>query len=429
MDLILAIPLALRLVVLFLAGTLAGALVNWAVYRLAWNRRSISPWSAPLQGAPKRRRIDRVPVIGWLALARESPLHGRAFWVRPMLVELIAGLAFAALYLWETQYAPMFVALPGAAPPPADFLTDNLPLVAHVRYLGHVLLISLMFAASLIDLDEKTIPDSITVPGTLIVLALAVAYPWSLPAAGGFIIAAKPHVGFLTLAAPNLWPGGLGGLPLVTGLAVALGCWTLWCGGLLPRYWNTRRGWGIAARVFFHRLRVERVTYAILFMCLFGAAAIALAAWRAADAHWAALVTALVGMAVGGGIIWAVRFIGGAALRREAMGFGDVTLMAMIGALLGWQASLMIFFVGPFFALGFAIVNWVFRGEREVPYGPFLCLGAVTVMLQWPAFWGHMADVFGLPWLVPVVCAGGLVLLGVLLWIYRLIEQLLTRTR
>ena len=38
-----------------------------------------------------------------------------------------------------------------------------------------------------------------------------------------------------------------------------------------------------------------------------------------------------------------------------------------------------------------------------------MCLGAVAVMLQWPAFWGHRADVFGLPWLVPVVGAGGLV--------------------
>ena len=60
---------------------------------------------------------------------------------------------------------------------------------------------------------------------------------------------------------------------------------------------------------------------------------------------WAALLTALVGLVAGGGIVWVVRLIGAVALRREAMGFGDVTLMAMVGAFVGWQASLIVFFM------------------------------------------------------------------------------------
>ena len=42
--------------------------------------------------------------------------------------------------------------------------------------------------------------------------------------------------------------------------------------------------------------------------------------------------------------MWAVRIIGTLTLRQEAMGFGDVTLMAMIGAFTGWQSTLLIFF-------------------------------------------------------------------------------------
>jgi prepilin signal peptidase PulO-like enzyme (type II secretory pathway) len=427
-NFILAIPLPLRLLVLFIVGALVGSLINWAVYTLAWNRRAIGPWTPPAQDAPPRRASDRIPLAGWFGLRREARVHGRGYWIRPLVVELVTAAAFAGLYYWEVAVAGPLWAPPGAVPPAAEFLTANVELAAHLRYLSHVILISLMLAASLVDLDEKTIPDSITVVGVLAALALAALYPWSLPPAGFMAIAGQPYVEFLTLASPEAWPASLNGLPLVTGLAVALFCWTLWCGGLAPRSWRTRRGLLVAMRVFFHRLRVERVTYAISAMWLAGAAAIALAAWRAAEVHWAALLTALVGLAAGGGIIWAVRAIGTAALNREAMGFGDVTLMSMIGAFLGWQACLMIFFVAPFLGLAFAIANWVFRREHEIPYGPFLCAAALVVVLRWPAFWDRAIDIFGLGWLVPALIACCLVLLGLLLWIYRLIGQLFVRS-
>ncbi len=82
MNFILQFPLELRLTVLFLLGCTLGSLLNLGAYRLAWHRRSISPWSAPLPAAPPRPRRDFLPVIGWLGLSRESSLHGRAFWVR-----------------------------------------------------------------------------------------------------------------------------------------------------------------------------------------------------------------------------------------------------------------------------------------------------------------------------------------------------------
>ena len=53
-------------------------------------------------------------------------------------------------------------------------------------------------------------------------------------------------------------------------------------------------------------------------------------------------------MAVGAAVIWTIRFIASVILKREAMGFGDVTLMAMIGAFLGWQAVIIVFFLSPF---------------------------------------------------------------------------------
>ena len=70
------------------------------------------------------------------------------------------------------------------------------------------------------------------------------------------------------------------------------------------------------------------------------------------------------------------------------MGFGDVTLMGMIGAFLGWQAAVLTFFAGAFFGLAHAVwklsiyVRKWMRGEklstadRELPFGPYLSMGA-----------------------------------------------------
>jgi prepilin signal peptidase PulO-like enzyme (type II secretory pathway) len=172
---ILAIPLLVRLLALFVAGACAAAAVNWATYRFAWNRRAISPWSPPLPAAPPRKFADRLPIAGWLGLRREADLHGGRFWIRPLAVELLTGLAFAALYLFETQNAARLWALPGLPLPAAGFLTSNLALAEHLQFVAHAILLCLMLTASLIDLDERVIPDEITVTGTLAALLLAAA--------------------------------------------------------------------------------------------------------------------------------------------------------------------------------------------------------------------------------------------------------------
>ena len=125
-------------------------------------------------------------------------------------------------------------------------------------------------------------------------------------------------------------------------LAIALGCFVAWCAALTPRTWYARHGWRQALRLSLARLAAQPGhLLAALLLALVGSAAIT-AAWLSGATvdNWQGLLTALVGMAAGGGLVWLVRLIGGAALGREAMGFGDVTLMAMIGAFLGWQTCL-----------------------------------------------------------------------------------------
>ena len=77
----------------------------------------------------------------------------------------------------------------------------------NVQFFCHAVLITLMLVASLIDIDEKTIPDAIVVPGTLLGLAAAALYPWSLLPAN---VAAAPGE-FLLLTSPRPWIAWLDG--------------------------------------------------------------------------------------------------------------------------------------------------------------------------------------------------------------------------
>lgn len=414
-----AIPMEIRLAGLFVVGLCLGSLVNLGVYRLAWHRRAISPWWSPPAEAPPRRALDRCPVVGWLGLRREAGLHGAGFWIRPILVELGCGVGMAWLYWWEVGQMAL---LPMPVPQPPAAIVAAL----HAQFACHVVLIGLMLAGSLIDADERIIPDSITVPGTLFGLAAAaIYYPWALlpddlvfNQAGGLQV---QQVQFMHLASPNPWPPGLGGFPLAWPLVLALGCWWLWCVALMPRTWYARHGWCRAIGLCLARLRRSPATRYTAILGL-GTSAFIVGVWRCGGPHWQGLLSSLVGMAASGLLIWLVRILGTAALGREAMGFGDVTLMAMLGAMLGWQACLMVFFLAPFAGLAVGLVGLILHRGSEIPYGPYLSLAAVVTIVRWESLWNRTVGIFQPGWLVPAGVLVCLILMPVLLGLWRLVR-------
>ncbi|HZN66386.1 MAG TPA: prepilin peptidase, partial [Tepidisphaeraceae bacterium] len=66
---------------------------------------------------------------------------------------------------------------------------------------------------------------------------------------------------------------------------------------------------------------------------------------------------------------------------REAMGIGDVHLMAAVGAVIGAGASTVAFFIAPFCGLVLAIYLLFSGRKRELPYGPYLSMATAIVML------------------------------------------------
>jgi leader peptidase (prepilin peptidase)/N-methyltransferase len=441
-------PLFWGLLLASVAGLIAGAFVNWAAYTLAWNQRPISPWAAAHPAAPRRRASDRLPLWGWIGLRREREIHGTGFWVRPAAVELVMAAAWAALYWWEVDQqglvAKQFEALAGEPLARRALAVPEWTTLA--TFASHALLLSFMAAATLVDIDEKTIPDGITIPGTVLALLLAAILPMSLlphvtwrsaPPAVGMPIALPVGANLngqelylepLTLAAPNEWPAELNGAPRWLSLAIGSACFATWLFALTPRLFRGRRGVAYGMRVLVARVVRELLRPPLLWIGAAGVLGIVVA-WYRGGAAWVGLLTVLVGMIGGGALVWAVRIVGSAALRKEAMGFGDVTLMMMIGAFLGWQPCIFIFFIAPFAALVVGVLQLILRRDDVIPYGPFLCLGALIVMTRWTDLWNDEPDgfqaFFFFGWLVPTVLAIGIVMLGAMLVIWRNIKEAL----
>ncbi|OHB89015.1 MAG: hypothetical protein A3C38_00955 [Planctomycetes bacterium RIFCSPHIGHO2_02_FULL_50_42] len=117
-----------------------------------------------------------------------------------------------------------------------------------------------------------------------------------------------------------------------------------------------------------------------------------------------ALASSLCGMLVGGGLVLAFAMLGRIAFRQEAMGMGDVKLLAMVGGITGWKLSVIVFFLAPFFAL-LASIPLLLKGGlgkgHKIPYAPFLSLAAlVSIPLQSPLiqFLDSRIYIFSLLW-------------------------------
>jgi leader peptidase (prepilin peptidase)/N-methyltransferase len=93
-----------------------------------------------------------------------------------------------------------------------------------------------------------------------------------------------------------------------------------------------------------------------------------------------ALVQALLGAAAGFALLYAIAVIGEWVFKEEAMGGGDIKMMAMIGAFVGWQGVLLTVFLGAL--LGTLIfVPLTLRKKRLVPFGVFLAVGAAAAFV------------------------------------------------
>jgi len=109
-----------------------------------------------------------------------------------------------------------------------------------------------------------------------------------------------------------------------------------------------------------------------------------------------------LGLLTGGGMLLLVGLIGSWIFKKEAMGMGDVKLMAFLGAFWGWEIALMGIIFASFVGAAAGGVMLLFRKlgpDHRIPFGPFLAAGTVAAVFAGKtiaaAYFGLMERIIG----------------------------------
>lgn len=400
-------------VFMIVLGAILGSFFNVCIYRVPLEKSIIWPGShCPKCLRPVRPR-DNIPILSWFALGGRCRDCGEAFSARYMLIEALAAAVFGLL-VWVL--APQGVA-------------------GWLHYAYFAILCSGLIVATFIDFDHYIIPDSVTVP--LMIVGLIVGATWP-----------QFHLRTITQVLPDLaraprndWVLYVAG---IVGGWLLLGAWAAWL------WARRRRGTPGSAEWVMIVVWLMFLVFHTIALVSFVRAPVR-PGWVRRLADLRGLWTGTVGFLAGAASIWFVRVMASGLLNfkrrsiakramqwrathpvatrrgrrrikdrqvehpagyfyewkiifgrtgritewknlgpwiaKEGMGFGDVTLMAAVGSFLGWQAVVLVFFLAPFMGLAVHIFHWLFRGTRQIPYGPYLSAAALLVVASWKWLW------------------------------------------
>lgn len=151
--------------------------------------------------------------------------------------------------------------------------------------------------------------------------------------------------------------------------------------------------------------------------------------WMKHHQHLHGIAWTVAGCFTGAVVTWLIRWISAAVLGYPALGAGDVTLMALIGAFMGWQPALCVLAIAPLAGILLGACTKLFTGRSFVAYGPYLTCSAFIVLCTWRWLWADyltLRDIFGHWPSVLGIIAFSFTCLIVLLLLLRLFRSLPT---
>jgi leader peptidase (prepilin peptidase)/N-methyltransferase len=399
------LPMWFWIVFLFAIGCCVGSFLNVVIYRLPRDKSLVRPPSSCPSCGKHIQFYDNIPLVSWLLLRGKCRYCKARISPRYFVIELLTGLVFVgafALYF----HSGLRHGIPA-------FLSGG-----WVLYLISVILFSSLIACSAIDLEMWIIPLSIC---------------WFATAAGLIGGAIAPlfihpatirHYFLMPLTADLIFVNHTTVASLATGATIGLGISLLLLAtGVLKRSYDfskiqkssenpssTENPDGStnlpqAEGEFNDRFEMfwEFLFLLPIIVCALAASQIvnqcpALHQWWLVFSQRPVVegfMGSLAGYFVGCTIVWATRIFGTLAFGREAMGLGDVHLMGAAGTVIGPLFIVIAFFVAPFFGLVWAAAQMFSKKTRQIPYGPFLSMGIVVVMIFHDGIINYLKVVFG----------------------------------
>ena len=364
----------------FALGSCVGSFLNVVIYRLPRDKSIVSPPSA-CPGCDKQIAFyDNIPLLSWILLGGRCRNCKMKISPQYFFVELLTALMFLAFfYLYFTVKIRNFQ---------MNGFTglEGFTHGGWLMYAADVLLVSALIAASGIDLQLWIIPLSVCWFATIVGLICS--------ASAGFLIAPEEIRTFDIFPVASAFEGVLS-LGAGIGMIISL---------LALKFKIIRRSYECDITGdsdseypsqhpdFPHRREILK-EFLFLAPIIIGAVAAAMLYNRSAAIRdgWidlmqfhpvSGLLGAFYGYLVGCTVVWATRIFGTIAFGKEAMGLGDVHLMGAAGAVIGCKLIIVAFFIAPFFGLAWAIYQRFSKKTRQIPYGPFLSMGIIAVMIH-----------------------------------------------
>lgn len=357
-------------------GALVGSFGNVVIHRLPRRESIVFPGSHCPTCNHRLGPLELVPIVSFLALRGRCRACKTAIsWRYPVVEAAVAALFVALVLRW----------------PPLDAGLSALPLMA---------VLAMLLMAAVIDLDHFILPDALTLPAMALAVAGSLLYaPRSgLPGPGAALAGAAAGAGVLLLinrlgalvlrrfadTRERLWPisldqaniaalgGALGGWQI----GLALGTLSLLVNLVARRPVRLPEGplyglWAVA-------LVLSTTSFTVPPAAALGGGVMAAGIWAIVGAFFWWLRDTLAGEDAD------ADGEDDAEGEPVAMGFGDVKLAAVLGALLGWE----VFLVGLLLAVTLGAVGGIIArllgGDRVIPFGPALLVGGVVAL-----FVGH----------------------------------------
>lgn len=449
-SLIMILPKLIMLGFMLAFGACVGSLVNVLVYRLPLGLDVVSPTSRCPKCNTKLTWRENIPIFGWLILAGKCRFCKVKISPEYPIVETIVALLFGAIYMLWYMVDPgsSFFGIPVGSIAPEWAL--NGPGLTWPSLVILYILMGSLVAMTIIDARTFTIPLVLTWVPAIVALVFHTGHAIWFQISRGDLIAVGPgrwnfaeSFGFWRTTPGSIWTiptpdlGSWRFIGIILGAALGLVI-----ANLLLKFkvltrsfadydeWLENHNQSLSESLkegeeepdhsaaqewimypYARREMIRELAFLapVAILGFFGGwlsvtlVTNAAGSWTFNPATgamiaptqaplWLVVMTGvLAGYLIGGGVVWAVRILGSLLFNKEAMGLGDVHMMAAVGACMGWIDSTLAFFLAAFVALGIAALGAIGKGKvsRAMPYGPSLAIATLLVLFAKPLIeWG-----------------------------------------